>query len=81
MYVKIGKLPSRECAEVVLATLGLALQWVKATELASYPPFPRCYTHSLVLAHNIFLMYFQSGERIREKEKCYLWLSLIFNLV
>lgn len=64
LYVcfKCGKLPSRESAVVVLAALGLAPLWVKAAELVSYRPSRLCYTHSLVPAHNISSMYFQSGE-------------------
>ncbi len=61
-FFKCGRLPSRECAEVVLAALGLAPLWVKAAELVSYRPSRRCYTHSLVLAHSISSVYFQSGE-------------------
>lgn len=62
VYFRCGRLPSRECAEVFLAILGLAPLLAKAAELASYLPSPLCYTHSLVLAHNISSMYFQSGE-------------------
>lgn len=66
LYFKCGKLPSRECAGVAPAALGVAPLWVKAAELGSY--LPLCYTHSLVLAHNISPMCFQSGET--QPEQC-----------
>ncbi len=62
VYFTSGQLPSRECAEVVLASLAVAPLWVKAAEPVSYHPFPLSYTHSRVLAHNISSMYFQSGK-------------------
>lgn len=62
LHISHDKLPSRECAEVVQATLGPPPLWVKAAELESFLLFPLRYSHSLVLAHNISSMYFQSGE-------------------
>lgn len=60
-FFKCVKLPSKECANVVLASLGPAPLWVKAAELVSSPPPYLCCTHSLAPAHNISSMYFQSG--------------------
>lgn len=62
VYFKCGKLPSMECAQVVLASLGLAPLWVKAAELASYLPSHLWCSHSLASAHNTSSMCFQSGE-------------------
>lgn len=64
-FLRSVNLPSKKCANVVLTSQGPEPLWVKAAELVSSPPPYLCCSHSLVPAHNISSMYFQSGHNHR----------------